>query len=455
MAPSDTWRGLPPASDNSETDRHRQGKGRRRKEKKQELDSRRLEQRIKQVTYGENTRGYVNLMKALEREPNLAKGCIPLRPAVHQKCSKRSWDGQIRKWRRSLHMYDYVDFGESEAQSAEVRAALVEQTLNPAFSVTPAKGPAGDRTPAFDLFSPMRGTTWAEEFDSPFAPSPAPPQQSVLGPSISPLYTVSPIRFSVTKAAPDHLEPPRRPPMHRRDSLGPVVTRVRYTFDQLYQLFESPLVAAMEVRLPDALGWLDKRVDLEDDIEDEGDYAPKLDPRTPVNQRFLCTPSEYAPITPRRAVQTLPPDATVEGLTPGPIGSPTRVAFQRPRVDNRPSPFHPGARMDLTPPRQERPTRRASIGGVLPDLRDAPSSISPVRTPFKQITRSTALRGTAAPPLGKASTAPRRRPILMTAEALEADKENLPPSLLWTPPRRPCDPTDAELDMYCRMAGFM
>jgi hypothetical protein len=78
-----------------------------------------------------------------------------------------------------------------------------------------------------------------------------------------------------------------------------------------------------------------------------------------------------------------------------------------------------------------------------------------VRTPFKQITRSTALRGTAAPPLGKASTAPRRRPILMTAEALEADKENLPPSLLWTPPRRPCDPTDAELDMYCRMAGFM
>lgn len=31
-------------------------------------------------------------------------------------------------------------------------------------------------------------------------------------------------------------------------------------------------------------GWGPGDVDLEDDIEDEGDYAPKLDPRTPVNR---------------------------------------------------------------------------------------------------------------------------------------------------------------------------
>ncbi len=56
------------------------------------------------------------------------------------------------------------DFGESEEQSKEVREALVEQTLNPVF--TPAKA---DPMLRFDLFSPLRGATWAEEFDSPFA----------------------------------------------------------------------------------------------------------------------------------------------------------------------------------------------------------------------------------------------------------------------------------------------
>jgi len=30
----------------------------------------------------------------------------PQTPDKYQKCSKRSWDGQIRKWRRLLHKYD-------------------------------------------------------------------------------------------------------------------------------------------------------------------------------------------------------------------------------------------------------------------------------------------------------------------------------------------------------------
>lgn len=30
----------------------------------------------------------------------------PQTPKIHQVCSKRSWDGQIKKWRRLLHQYD-------------------------------------------------------------------------------------------------------------------------------------------------------------------------------------------------------------------------------------------------------------------------------------------------------------------------------------------------------------
>ena len=30
----------------------------------------------------------------------------PSTPDKCQKCSKRSWDGQIRKWRRGLHAWD-------------------------------------------------------------------------------------------------------------------------------------------------------------------------------------------------------------------------------------------------------------------------------------------------------------------------------------------------------------
>jgi hypothetical protein len=30
----------------------------------------------------------------------------PLTPKISQKCSKRCWDGQVRKWRRDLHEWD-------------------------------------------------------------------------------------------------------------------------------------------------------------------------------------------------------------------------------------------------------------------------------------------------------------------------------------------------------------
>lgn len=69
-----------------------------------EDDPRRLSQRQKQIDYGKNTAGYVNYIAAVPKSKRKRED--PKTPNKHQVCSKRSWDGQIRKWRRMLHFYD-------------------------------------------------------------------------------------------------------------------------------------------------------------------------------------------------------------------------------------------------------------------------------------------------------------------------------------------------------------
>eukprot|EP01120_Amphizonella_sp_Union-15-10_P010261 TRINITY_DN4086_c0_g1_i1.p1 TRINITY_DN4086_c0_g1~~TRINITY_DN4086_c0_g1_i1.p1 ORF type:complete len:339 (+),score=65.30 TRINITY_DN4086_c0_g1_i1:83-1099(+) len=69
-----------------------------------ETDDRRLEQRQKQIEYGYNTEGYKNYMLLVPKTRR--RDGMPKTPEKKQKCSKRSWDGQIRKWRRQLHEWD-------------------------------------------------------------------------------------------------------------------------------------------------------------------------------------------------------------------------------------------------------------------------------------------------------------------------------------------------------------
>eukprot|EP00668_Euglena_longa_P003189 GGOE01003732.1.p1 GENE.GGOE01003732.1~~GGOE01003732.1.p1 ORF type:complete len:406 (-),score=75.17 GGOE01003732.1:220-1437(-) len=404
-------------------------RGRRRKEKEVELDAHRLEQRIKQIAYGENTRGFTNLMKVLERDPSLVKGCIPVKPAIHQKCSKRSWDGQVRKWRRALHMYDYVDFGESEEQSKEVREALVVQNINPVF--TPAKSEPGALK--YDLFSPMRGTTWAEEFDSPFAPSPD-MSHDAASHVREDLSHCSPIRFCVTKAHLD-VEPTAGvvPPPAAAPKL-PIFPRVRYSIEHLMQLAESPLVAE-EIHLPDALGWLDKRVDLEDDVESESEYSPSLDLRSPVAQRFLFSPYEHAPTTPRRLSLTIP----TEGLElPG-----SGFGLGRWAEDD----FY-DSRTGMTVDWRSQAgggSRRASIGNASVTFSE-PGDMLQTRTPLRQVAR----------PVAKAATALKKRSTFDAFRYSSADKENLPPSLFCTPPRRPYHlEVESSPSLYSRLVGFL
>jgi len=74
------------------------------KKRNAENDPRRLEQRQKQIEYGYKTIGYQNFISKVPKNGRGPKD--PVTPRKNQKCSKRSWDGQIRKWRRELHQWD-------------------------------------------------------------------------------------------------------------------------------------------------------------------------------------------------------------------------------------------------------------------------------------------------------------------------------------------------------------
>lgn len=85
------------------------------KQQVQEDDVHRLSQRQRQIEFGKNTLGYERYSELVPRSKR--KRTDPQTPNPKQVCSKRSWDGQIRKWRRLLHAYDPpVEDGEEMAE---------------------------------------------------------------------------------------------------------------------------------------------------------------------------------------------------------------------------------------------------------------------------------------------------------------------------------------------------
>jgi len=77
-----------------------------------ETDPHRLKQRQKQIDYGYRTIGYIRYILAIRKEERIKEH--PKTPRKSQACSKRSWDGQVKKWRRELHKWDPEDPAEYE-----------------------------------------------------------------------------------------------------------------------------------------------------------------------------------------------------------------------------------------------------------------------------------------------------------------------------------------------------
>lgn len=91
-----------------------------------ETDPRRLAQRQKQIEYGKATPGYQDYVKQVAKSKRKRED--PKTPNKYQVCSKRSWDGQVRKWRRMLHFYDPADLKEGQTQSEELDSKHFEIT---------------------------------------------------------------------------------------------------------------------------------------------------------------------------------------------------------------------------------------------------------------------------------------------------------------------------------------
>jgi len=71
------------------------------------LDDHRIAQRQKQIDYGYKTIGYLRYRLLVPKEHRAPDH--PRTPRKEQACSKRSWDGQLKKWRRELHRWDPED----------------------------------------------------------------------------------------------------------------------------------------------------------------------------------------------------------------------------------------------------------------------------------------------------------------------------------------------------------
>jgi hypothetical protein len=74
-----------------------------------EIDPQRLKQRQKQLDMGKNTIGYQNYTEKVSKSVRQFGNKIhPTTPDIHEKISKRNFDGRIKAWRRQLHFWDVL-----------------------------------------------------------------------------------------------------------------------------------------------------------------------------------------------------------------------------------------------------------------------------------------------------------------------------------------------------------
>ncbi|KAI5178898.1 Histone Rna Hairpin-Binding Protein [Manis pentadactyla] len=129
-----------------------------------------LQRRQKQIDYGKRTRGYQCFLQQVpkaQRQP----GLHPQTPNKKRKYSRRSWDAQIRQWRRVLHSWDPP---RQPLQDRGVEGQGMEHLLHPMGS-TPLDGLLDDwfqaLEPSENLDGDQKGAQSAN-FMAPASPLP-------------------------------------------------------------------------------------------------------------------------------------------------------------------------------------------------------------------------------------------------------------------------------------------
>ncbi|XP_068745351.1 histone RNA hairpin-binding protein-like isoform X1 [Montipora capricornis] len=82
------------------------------KQKNLPVNEHRLEKRQKQIDFGKNTLAYGRYIAAVKREDRTKDD--PNTPNKFQSCSTRSWVGQVKIWRRKLHVWDPPTEGQED-----------------------------------------------------------------------------------------------------------------------------------------------------------------------------------------------------------------------------------------------------------------------------------------------------------------------------------------------------
>ena len=107
-----------------------------------ETNVRRLAQRQKQIDFGKNTLAYDRYSKSVPKRQRVKAKQYdehPVTPEIHVVTSKRSFDGQVKKWRRLLHLWDPPSEADKhlDAQLSQLSKQTPNETNNSHHSSEP------------------------------------------------------------------------------------------------------------------------------------------------------------------------------------------------------------------------------------------------------------------------------------------------------------------------------